>query len=80
MYKTLIYHLRECAKSDPSENTFAEAANAIEELQSIIPHNCLCCIGCELEPADGHGCEYGFVPSVERAKQYIDKLCDKREA
>ena len=36
MYEELVYHLRECAKLDPSENTFAEAANAIEELQEKI--------------------------------------------
>ena len=33
-YDTLVSHLRECAKIDKSENTFAEAANAIEELES----------------------------------------------
>lgn len=32
MYEELISHLRECAKLDPSENTFGEAADAIEEL------------------------------------------------
>lgn len=32
MYEVLIAHLRECAKLDPSNNTYAEAANAIEEL------------------------------------------------
>ena len=32
MYEELVSHLRECAKLDPSENTFAEAADAIEEL------------------------------------------------
>ena len=77
MYETLIHHLRECAKADPSENTFTEAADAIEELLSIIPHNCFCCVGCELEPADGRGCKYGFVPSAKRAKQYIDNINDK---
>ena len=32
MYDELITHLRECAKLDKSENTFSEAADAIEEL------------------------------------------------
>lgn len=31
-YEALIDHLRECAKADPSENTFQEAADAIEKL------------------------------------------------
>lgn len=32
MYEALISHLRECAKYDKAENTFEEAADAIEEL------------------------------------------------
>ena len=32
MFEALIFHLRECAKTDPSENTFKEAADAIEDL------------------------------------------------
>lgn len=32
MYEVLISHLRECAKYDQAENTFTEAADAIEEL------------------------------------------------
>ena len=32
MYEALISHLRECAKYDKAENTFKEAANAIEDL------------------------------------------------
>lgn len=35
MYEELISHLRECAKLDPSENTFSEAADAIEELSKM---------------------------------------------
>ena len=31
-YEVLIAHLRECAKLDPSNNTYAEAADAIEKL------------------------------------------------
>lgn len=34
MYECLISHLRECAKNDATENTFSEAANAIEMLLS----------------------------------------------
>ena len=36
MYEALIMHLRECAKLDPNENTFNEAADAIENLQKIV--------------------------------------------
>jgi hypothetical protein len=36
MYEVLIAHLRECAKLDPSNNTYAEAAEAIEELQATV--------------------------------------------
>lgn len=32
MYEVLIAHLRECAKLDASNNTYAKAADAIEEL------------------------------------------------
>jgi len=32
-YDVLVLHLRECAKLDKSENTFAEAVNAIEDLE-----------------------------------------------
>lgn len=37
MYEVLIAHLRECAKLDASNSTYAEAADAIEELQKRIP-------------------------------------------
>ena len=37
MYEVLIAHLRECAKLDQSNNTYAEAADAIEELQKRVP-------------------------------------------
>lgn len=36
MYETLIYHLRECAKADSSENTFTEAADAIKNQNELI--------------------------------------------
>ena len=32
MYEVLIAHLRECAKLDPSNNTYTEAADSIGEL------------------------------------------------
>jgi len=35
MYEVIIAHLRECAKHDPSNNTYAEAADAIDELLQI---------------------------------------------
>ena len=35
MYEVLISHLRDCAKYDQYENTFAEAADAIEELEAV---------------------------------------------
>lgn len=31
-YETLIAHLRECAKYEKADNTFSEAANAIEAI------------------------------------------------
>lgn len=34
MYEALISHLRECAKYDTAENTFTEAADAIEQLSN----------------------------------------------
>lgn len=37
MYEALISHLRECAKYDRSENTFSEAADAIEALSAKVP-------------------------------------------
>lgn len=36
MYEALISHLRECAKTDKSENTFKEAADAIEALEALL--------------------------------------------
>ena len=33
MYEVIIAHLRECAKHDTSNNTYAEAADAIDELE-----------------------------------------------
>lgn len=35
MYGALIAHLRECAKLDPSNNTYEEAADAIEALNDM---------------------------------------------
>ena len=53
------------------------AADAIEELQSLIPHNCFCCVGCETEPSDGSGCDNAFVLSIGRAKEYIQHMQEK---
>lgn len=36
MYEALITHLRECAKLDPAENTYKEAADAIEDLEKSL--------------------------------------------
>lgn len=36
MYEDLIAHLREWAKLDPSNNTYTEAADAIEELTAKV--------------------------------------------
>ena len=38
------------------------------ELYKNVPHICDCCIGCEIEPTDGHGCDGydNFVFSVRR--------------
>lgn len=54
-YDVLIEHLRECAKADQSENTFLEAAEAIEEMGErlaeyeefdyLIGHKCQACGG-----------------------------------
>jgi hypothetical protein len=35
MYEVLVAHLRECEKLDPSNNTYKEAADAIEELLKV---------------------------------------------
>ena len=73
MYEVLIAHLRECAKLDASNNTYTEAADAIEELSraaDAIPHVCECCIGCEVESG---GCDNAFVLSPKRAKEYLSK-------
>ena len=40
----------------------------------IIPHVCDCCIGCEIEGESGDGCEHSFVPSLDRAKEYIKRM------
>ena len=36
MYEVLVSHLRECEKLDPSNNTYKEAADAIEELSAYV--------------------------------------------
>lgn len=55
MYEVLIEHLLECAKADTAENTFLEAAKAIEEMGErlaeyeefdyLIGHKCQACGG-----------------------------------
>lgn len=48
MYEVLIAHLRECAKLDPSNNTYAEAADAIETLEH---HVFIADLACKAEAA-----------------------------
>ena len=43
------------------------------EIYRSVPHRCEFCIGCEIEPADGHGCDKrdNFAMSVPRVIQKI---------
>lgn len=43
------------------------------ELSRLVPHICSCCIGCEVEPEDGHGCDGydSFVISPDKIRMYI---------
>ena len=45
-----------------------ERLRALVELYKNVPHICDYCIGCEIEPTDGHGCDGydNFVFSVRR--------------
>lgn len=45
-----------------------EALQEREEIHNAIPHICEFCIGCEIEPPDGHGCDKhdNFVLSIHR--------------
>ena len=59
MYEVLIAHLRECAKLDPSNNTYAEAADAIETLEH---HVFLADLACKAEAAKAPR----WIPVTER--------------
>lgn len=59
MYEVLIAHLRECAKLDPSNNTYAESANAIEELQQQVEHY--------------HGCMNDWFEAAQEYKEQIPR-------
>lgn len=55
----------------------------LREIVSIfkdIPHTCNYCVGCEMEPKDGHGCdEYdSFVLSIRRLRELIEADRDGR--
>ena len=69
-YSELVRELRENA----SNSRDLYIADAIEELESIIPHKCFFCVGCEVEPMDGSGCENGFVLSIRRAQEALAKM------
>lgn len=53
-----------------------EASKLIRDLDSIIPHTCATCVGCEIEGVDSINCEH-FILSPERAKYYIHALTRK---
>ena len=55
----------------------SDASQAIEELLNIVPKNCFCCIGCEVEPEDGSGCDTAFVLSLDRARTYLNNFSTK---
>lgn len=72
MYEVLIAHLRECAKLDPSNNTYAEAADAIETLEH---HVFLADLACKAEAAKAPR----WIPVSERLpeeKTYVIILFD----
>lgn len=50
------------------------------ELTKNIPHVCRFCVGCEMEPKDGHGCdEYdSFVCSTRRLRELMEADRDGR--
>ena len=45
----------------------------LRELEDCIPKVCGCCAGCEMEQDETHPCDYGFVLSIARAKEYLAK-------
>lgn len=52
----------------------------LAELTKNIPHVCRFCVGCEMEPKDGHGCdEYdSFVFSTRRLRELMEADRDGR--
>ena len=66
MYEELVSHLRECAKVDPSENTFSEAADAIEELQQTVEHYKGCSDDWYREACDYKAALPRWIPVTER--------------
>ena len=51
-----------------------ERLRELVELTKNIPHVCRFCVGCEMEPKDGHGCdEYdSFVFSTRRLRELVE--------
>lgn len=74
MYKYLVKRLRSDAEFLSQDGwaagLFTEAADAIELLNSAIPHICECCAGCETEKPGG-SCPHGFIFSAKRTQEYI---------
>ena len=74
MVEDLVKRLRRYVEIERSEHhgaeLEAEAADAIELLNSAIPHICECCAGCETEKPGG-SCPHGFIPSAKRTQEYI---------
>lgn len=50
------------------------------ELAKNIPHVCRFCVGCEMEPKDGHGCDKydSFVFSTRRLRELVEADRDGR--
>lgn len=76
MVENLIDKLRDKAARFKFEGNvglsrdYTQAADAIELLNSAIPHICECCAGCETEKPGG-SCPHGFIPSAKRTQEYI---------
>ena len=68
MYEVLIAHLRECAKYDKSENTYKEAADAIERLKCF---NALWQEAAKI----AHEREPKWIPVTERLPKEMDRSC-----
>ena len=52
----------------------------LAELTKNIPHVCRFCVGCEMEPKDGHGCDKydSFVFSTRRLRELMEADRDGR--